>query len=434
MKGPTPNLPNKMKTQTKLAAFALTLLTALNVPLSNCFAQGALTPSGAPAPTMKSLAQVEPRTAITNSGAVTISKPGSYYLTTNISVSGGAVTNAITIATNNVTLDLNGFGITSTSSSPAGAGIFITGSPTNITILNGFILSGVTEVGGVYSGYGFDSGIEMFLDLNNTNTFGQPLNVRVFGVSVSGCLTYGIFVGGLSASVESCNVHTAGSYGIYASIVKNSVAADCGTYGIYGNQVFESQGQSIASGGWGIYAGYLAQNCYGVSTGGDGIHAQQIAQNCYGSSSAIGYQGIYTDVAENCWGYNTSGIGLRATSTAINCNGLGFTAGLEADRMAENCNGRCNTNGVGLSAANANNCYGYCPAGSSGTGLSATLANNCYGQDDGDGVGLSAGVAIGCEGRAYGNNYAISSTIMNSCIYYRAVGTPAVAGTKYNMP
>jgi hypothetical protein len=47
-------------TQSKLAALAL--LFAFLHPPSSSFAQGALTPPGAPAPTMKSLAQVEPRT------------------------------------------------------------------------------------------------------------------------------------------------------------------------------------------------------------------------------------------------------------------------------------------------------------------------------------------------------------------------------------
>ena len=47
-------------------------------------AQGSLTPPGAPAATMKSLDQVEARTAITNtSSLVIISQPGSYYLTQN---------------------------------------------------------------------------------------------------------------------------------------------------------------------------------------------------------------------------------------------------------------------------------------------------------------------------------------------------------------
>ncbi len=78
--------------------------------LHSALAQGALTPPGGPGPVMRSLDQIyarlDARIPITNSSTpVTISTPGSYYLTTNLTVSNG---NPITIATNNVTLDLNG--------------------------------------------------------------------------------------------------------------------------------------------------------------------------------------------------------------------------------------------------------------------------------------------------------------------------------------
>jgi hypothetical protein len=353
-----------------------------------------------------------------------------------------------------------GFTITSTSLTPTGAAIAMSGSPTNITILNGSIASGVTETGGIYSGRGFDSGITFVIDTNNINTFGQPVNARVSGISIVGCMTYGIYLGGLSTMVDSCIVQTVGSYGIYANTVNNSTVMDCGGYAIYGYQVTDCQAQCIG-GSWGIGAQSCAQNCYGTSATGTGIHAQQSAHNCYGYSFGNDY-GLYCDVAENCEGYSVSGTGLRATSAAINSHAFGGTTGLAADAVAENCYGRCNTNGTGLVAGSANNCYGYCPAGNSGVGLSAGQANNCSGQNDGNGIGLSASVAIGCNGRCGGNNYGISANILNSCIYYsvaiscngkcggnnygisanilnsciyyRATGTPGYLGTKYNMP
>ncbi|HKI69298.1 MAG TPA: hypothetical protein VKA67_06905, partial [Verrucomicrobiae bacterium] len=118
---------------------------------ANAFAQGSLTPPGAPAPTMKTLNQIEARMPI-SSAPFTITQPGSYYLTTNVSVSGG---NAITIATNGVTLDLNGFTISSTAASASGFGILLESGLQNIAILNGFIQGGVTNNGsGTYSGSG----------------------------------------------------------------------------------------------------------------------------------------------------------------------------------------------------------------------------------------------------------------------------------------
>src|SRR5689334_14686480 len=94
-----------MKIPLKLAAFGL-LLSTLNACLSTCHAQGSLTPPGAPAPTMKTLSQVEPRTPI-SSLPYTITNPGSFYVTTNLNYSGAG--NGITVSSGNVTIDLNGF-------------------------------------------------------------------------------------------------------------------------------------------------------------------------------------------------------------------------------------------------------------------------------------------------------------------------------------
>jgi hypothetical protein len=416
-----------MKTKTVIQMAAV-LLSTLSAQLSTCFAQGSLTPPGAPGAMMKTLDQIEARTPI-STAPFTITKPGSYYLTTNLVVGGGGgSTNGININASQVKLDLNGFTISSTAPSATGIGILIGANLQNISIMNGFIQGNVTETGGVFSGGGFDSGIFILFDENNTNTAGLPLNTRVSDVSISGCKSFGLALGLLTTFVDSCNVRTVGGMGIYASTVRNSMATDCGSYAIYCYQVFDSQGQSVGN-GTGITAFYSAQGCYGTSTGGDGIDSYQIAQNCSGTSTASGSMGLYTDTAINCYGVNNNGIGMRAIGSAFNCHGQGASAGLEADGSAENCYGRASTNGIGLSASNANNCWGYCPAGNFGVGLSANQANNCFGQDDENGIGLSALVAIGCHGRCYGNNYGITANTLNSCYFY-----PSFAGVKFNMP
>jgi parallel beta-helix repeat protein len=122
---------------------ALTLfLSTLNPQLSTLFAQGSLTPPGAPTPTMKTLDQVEARTIINSantpgdaSNSFIISAPGSYYLTGNIT--GVASKRGINIAASDVTVNLNGFAIIGVASSLEG--INVSGARTNISLRNGTV-------------------------------------------------------------------------------------------------------------------------------------------------------------------------------------------------------------------------------------------------------------------------------------------------------
>jgi hypothetical protein len=199
-------------------------------------AQGNLTPPpGAPAPVMKSLDQIEARTPI-SLAPYTINAPGSYYLTSNLSVSAG---NAITIAAKGVTLDLNGFTISSTASPAAGAGILINALMMNITILNGHIQGNITNNGNnIYSGSGFQDGI----DANDTTS----LNISVSGISVSGCMRHGINLGWAmtSASAKHCMVRTVGGFGIRGGIIESSIVTDCGGIGIAGDIISHCRADS----------------------------------------------------------------------------------------------------------------------------------------------------------------------------------------------
>lgn len=363
---------------------AVLFLLATHPPRpSTCVAQGSLLAPGAPAPTMKSLAQIEPRTAITNTGAVTISQPGSYYLTTNITVTSG---DAITIATNGVTLDLNGFTILSTEASPTSTAIVLTGVK-DIHISNGFIRGGVTNNGfGVYSGPGFANGI-----------YGpgqDPANVHVTGVSVSGCLYQGIYLSyNNSSEVEFCTVRSVGASGILADNISHCTAVDCGSIAI-----------SAPSGS--------AADCLGQCTGLDTAIYGKVVNNCRGFGPGGGITAV---TAENCIAEGGTYHGLTAT-TANNCYGTSSGAynGIDADTV-NNCRGTSN-NGYGVNAIVANNSYGFsvssiglrCVGGYAGTGV----ATGCYGQSVGY-IGLNAYIANGCVG--YGP-------------------TPISVSFKYNMP
>jgi len=322
----------------------LTVLSAvlLGLASTNARAQGSLTPPGVPAPTMKTLDQVEPRVPL--STGLLITNAGSYYLTTNLTVSSGDV---IRIDADNVTLDLNGFTIGSTAYPASGAAIVIYGGRHDITIRNGFIRGGVTNNGnGVYTGPGFEDGIV-------TATGPTPRNVRVSGVSISGCERDGINLssdGG--ALVENCVVRTVGRYGIWADTILACTAKDSGLHAIAGVVVSDSRGESV--GGYGVNA-VVAHNCTGSSVSNIGLMVAN-SQNCYGSSS--------------------SGDGLNAT-TAHNCYGSssGSGTGLFAFYTAQNCYGESQSGPRGLYAVNASFCSASRP---SGRAVEATLANGCW--------------------------------------------------------
>ena len=184
----------------KPAFRALVVLSLLSPPALTLLGQGSLTPSGPPTPIQKTLDQIEPRTPI-SSAPFTITNSGAYVLTTNVVVTNG---NAITIGANNVRFDLNGFTIRSLSSSASGRGVSLASGVRNVTVSSGFIVVGVTNSGGAYAYPSLDPG-EISGD--------PPVNARVVGVSVPGCLNRGINLidSAQDASlVESCMVQTVG--------------------------------------------------------------------------------------------------------------------------------------------------------------------------------------------------------------------------------
>lgn len=114
-------------------ALACTTIATLGLLGAAWLTAGPLTPPpGAPAPTYKTLQEVEPRTPISALPLI-INQPGSYYLTAPL-VNSNFITDSIRINASNVTLDLNGYSI-----SGGARSIVIEPAASNVTIRDGSI-------------------------------------------------------------------------------------------------------------------------------------------------------------------------------------------------------------------------------------------------------------------------------------------------------
>jgi|GEM_PF-1518051 len=202
-------------------------------------ANGTVTTPGAP---------IETRIAI-QAGTVTypITQAGSYVLTGNITVATG---NGITISADDVTLDLNGFTIASTSPTASGDAISFSGPRSRIAISNGHIRSGTTYNGTTFTnGPGFNGGINW--------PSVQPTAVRVSGISIVGIKSFGIDLGSDTSSdassiVQGCTVRIAGSIGIRANVVSDCSVVSGSTTTIEARRIANSVGARADGSGSGI--------------------------------------------------------------------------------------------------------------------------------------------------------------------------------------
>ncbi len=267
------------------------------------FAQGPLAPTAGPGPTFKTLTQIEPRIPI-SSVPVTLSVRGSYYLTTNLF--GVAFSNGITLATDDITIDLNGFSLVGVPTSLDGISTVVT--PENVTIKNG-----------VVRGWG-DRGVDL------SNAEGALLvDVKVVENGDDGALL------GNSCHIVGCHSRGNGDNGFNL-----------------GNAV-------------------VAENCVAIDNSGDGfvLGAEPVVHDClatrnlgFGFSSAIGGKFSQCVANDNIYGFWLFSENVLQGCVASYNTNVGMSVGSQSviEHCTANSNGRgAVTNGAGFEL-NGENC------------------------------------------------------------------------------
>jgi len=177
-------------------------LTAL-FSISCCAFAGDLEPPASPVPTMKTLTEIEPRTTIESlagdaDSLYIITDPGSYYLTGNIS---SGVKHGITIAADNVTIDLNGFSVIGMNTGGRD-GITSSGGHYNVVVKNGIVRNWANGI--VLRGYNFRCSELIVMDNNLTGIWAEN-NAQILKCEARNNLGgIGFHVEGYGAEFKDC--------------------------------------------------------------------------------------------------------------------------------------------------------------------------------------------------------------------------------------
>jgi len=292
-------------------------------------------PAGPVTSTGKTLTEVEPRRAVNSTstpGTLTsvfrISQPGSYYLTGNVLGESGKT--GITIASDDVTLDLNGFALIGTTG--ATGGIRATGFRNNLTVRNGVVRN--WPDGGVnliFTGSGLNSLIEGVIARSN-GSLGLHANNNAI---VRGCVAennsgIGILIA-TSGVVTDCSVRSNSGTGI--AVGESSVVQGC--------SVLNNGSSGISTG-----ASSIVQDC---CTTNNSIHGIVVASRCYVRGNASSANGSGGSGA----GIRISGGESRIEDNNCIANGTGVEATGSGNFIARNT---CRLNTLNWSIAANNKC------------------------------------------------------------------------------
>jgi hypothetical protein len=337
--------------------------------LPSAFPQGSLTPPGPPAPTMKTLTQIEPRTDVAtlsgdSNNRFIINAAGSYYFTGNIA--GVSAKHGLSIQADNVTVDLGGFTLGTVGSTTMN-GIDIPNAQVNIVIRNGVIRNWKN---GVNAPSTSNSRFEN-LEVSNNNSVGlnlfQGSFVKSCVVSNNGsdgivvrdnsevidCLSRGntgsgVFAGGNGNTIERCTTTANQGAGIAAGV--GSVIAGCAAQ-------FNQSGGIVAISSCTINSCIVDQNTgIGISTNTSCVITECTVTRS--STDGINSNGASDVVVANSSVSNNTGNGIvlgsacRVTGSTISNNGSNAGVELGGNSSIQNCNVTSNSiDGVLLTSA-----------------------------------------------------------------------------------
>jgi parallel beta-helix repeat protein len=328
----------------------------------HALAQGSLTPPiGPPQPTMKTLQQVEPRTAITNI-PFTISQPGSYYLTTNLTAT--TTYEGINITSSDVTIDLMGF--TLDGAGMGTFGIIENGSYKNVKICNGNVVQ--WQYHGLY-GVGSDAVYENVVSRGNGHGFVAGDQARITSctaVSNASGLTlcYGISFGNGGVIQDSMAIGNTGvttGYGIYggnnAQVLRCQVRQNSGTT-VYGILVETNSMVSDCV----VEANGLSGDGFGIKIeGGGSVLRCQVRNNGNNSvDNGIYLEGFGGSVLD-CVVIDNSGRGILVEDQCVvkgnTCNGhkIGIYADGSRNRIENNLCASNTSYGIYVPSSKSNN-------------------------------------------------------------------------------
>ena len=339
--------------------FAATQLTA--------FGQGSLTPPSAPAPTMKTLAQIEPRIPI-SSTPTNIFASGSYYLTTNLNASG----DAIFILANDVVLDLSGFTI---------------------------------------RGSGSDRGITLSPAIRNVRI--QNGTIREFGEGIIGASTPMVTVENvqlISNSISGINIGADGR-------IVDCVASGSGSWGIKGQDRAQVTGCKANSNFSGITmgSGSLVRDCSTCSNSAAGISLgdNSQAEGCFAQANGSS-------------GFNFGNGGICARNTATQNSFYGFFFAEQC--LIQSCSARGNF-GVGFSVGHGGQITDCTSSMNTSHGIQ--LADNAVARNNNCFKNSATGIAFNAYNRLEGNHANENGSGLQASSIYNVVTRNSAVGNAF---